>query len=299
MKRPEWLKIKDATTALAVVVAGAYLAGYWGWGYYAKSEGLGFLHLSTPQFLAAGMSLLILDACAVGLLYFAFELVAESTKKWPATFVNRLWRVLLEFLALGVGGVVLEIVIGSVGNMFGLLDFSGFMETHTLVLAFLFPSGIYLFLLISFTAPRLGDAARWLWTHWNKNKLERKAAPPLGKRSQEFHSAARVSGLIFMAPLMALFFLPALSPSFGGAEPRHAYLDLERGSVSPDTLARLVPQSMLNSTSGVLRTDELVVLFDNGDTLMVRRADHPKANDPLYDLSQSVVRARIWLRPTR
>lgn len=64
--------------------------------------------------------------------------------------------------------------------------------------------------------------------------------------------------------------------------------------MSPETAAKLIPDWNATMT-GTVRTKELAVLFESGDTFLVKPADRDGPYNRLHEISRDKVHAIVWL----
>jgi hypothetical protein len=95
--------------------------------------------------------------------------------------------------------------------------------------------------------------------------------------------------IVVLAAAAFAFYAEALYPrlpqSLGGGKPRCAQLDLDRASLSAQTLADLAPRRQ----GPIVRTARLDIVFAQGETLFVRRP----GDDRVLELRGGAVRAVV------
>ncbi|MEA3202560.1 MAG: hypothetical protein QOI63_226 [Thermoplasmata archaeon] len=133
----------------------------------------------------------------------------------------------------------------------------------------------------------------------------------LGRRPKAFFM---LDGFITLAAcffVFTLLLLPAIRPSYGGALPRHAYLDIAPTELSSTTLVNAFGANWTsdgNSTTlvkafganwttngNVLRSPVVTIFFYDSNTLLLKAQGHDEAKDRLMEISRNLVRAITWI----
>lgn len=277
--------LRYVTEASIAIVAIGYTLGFLSWSVYALYQGLGFLRLTAQQYLVAGELLAFFLLVLLTPDQFLSRWVWRVFEKKPATWENRSLRVLAEVVVKGLAGYFGLGALFLVARVLPIVDSRAVFSLPTMVGFIVGPPLLFLVglmaLLPSSTVKQKANGAR----------------DRLGRRGG---LASFMSGTVFVALALLIFpstLLPAMPQAFGGAEPRMAHLDLDASKLSPEMAERLLDNvtrdTLLNRTT--VRSVKVSILFDGPDSLLLRRADEADANAPLFELSTSVVLAKVWL----
>lgn len=90
-------------------------------------------------------------------------------------------------------------------------------------------------------------------------------------------------------------FYPHLPQELGGVRPRYAFVDIDPAALSRQTREALLPDSVADSTTGVVRSDKLAVYYNGNSILMVRPAtDSVGAAMPVFELKRGDLKSITW-----
>lgn len=296
---PSWVRKHIQLVAFGAF-AYAYFLGVVSWNWYAIQERLGYIDVSTVQYVSIGIFALACLTLVLGtylLLAIILErqVVPEIDFQAPRDWVFLIFAQLTLVFGSSLCGLF---VAQSLGRTFQALTIEQSNMVLTAIFLAVLPATIEVILCVM-----------RLRTERSRIKVE----PPRSRKGQRqgriFTSPGRVAASASMWSLMILLlfsssFLPAIAQEFGGARPRSAYLDVDTSQLSAKTLAILLPDAAKNGTShhgsqtedidhGVHRSIRVDVLFVGPNYYLVER---PKGTEegPALRLSADVVRFVEW-----
>ena len=102
-------------------------------------------------------------------------------------------------------------------------------------------------------------------------------------------TAGLIAGLYYVA-----WFFPKMPQELGGARPLCALLDLDADALSRHTLEELNQWKPLAAQSGIIRSQEVRVLFAGSDTLMINACGWRVTRHCMVELRRDAVAAISW-----
>ncbi len=277
----EFLASKNGRTFAVLLIPGAYVLGFILWAYYAATEGLGFLPLTSPRYLTAGATLAVYGTLA---LWLPIRLLKKEhrRKKGRAialvllVTVGNLLAILL-FLGLGASLEVFSLDQADAWILVALPVATAVLVTITQLLGLL--------------SVGLGQSFDWAWESILKRRVQRFKRP----ETWPFFPVYQVVWPLLLFVAAGLLLLPAMESELGGAKPRHAELELIAPGFSPSTLEALgVPAN--RSTNATTVSVTVTVMFYDSSSMLVRIAPNDwSAYDPLYELDRDWISVIHWL----
>ena len=239
---------------VALTVA-LYVLGLVVWSLNAARSEIGLGVAADLQYLVAGLVPALVLALALAVLVAWLKVPAWSRDRlhsWRPRLADAIWRT--------------GVLVGSAGIVgYLLLGISGVLGRFVLLEGLLLAAFVIGLVLVGLTREEANWLFRVIWYVY---------AP---------------FGIVVLTAAAFLFYADALYPrlpqSLGGGKPRCAQLDLERASLSAQTLADLAPRRQ----GPIVRTARLDIVFAQGDTLFVRRP----GDDRVLELRGGAVRAVV------
>ncbi|HUR63832.1 MAG TPA: hypothetical protein VM241_05050 [Candidatus Thermoplasmatota archaeon] len=285
-------------------VAAPYALGFLAWSVYANTSGLGPLPLTPAQYIPVGILAGIWIGAIAGLQVWVGRKLNRTLSKGPDTARGMAGRLVVEGLLHGLIAYLISFIFLALCGIFSVFSTKK-VDLGTYPYWFGLASlGLFFLWVAAFRAGPQMDALLGQALLGARRVLKRLPATPeqeatprkrmLAPRPKSFFAIDAAVTVVALLLMFSLVLLPAMRPSYGGALPRHAYLDLAPGDLSATTLTN----AFGNWTPGpdaVVRTPPVTVFYYDSGTMLVKAAEHDSSKDRLIEISRSLVRAITWI----
>ena len=272
-----------------VVSAGLYVIGYFAWSLYAWANGLGLLPVLSAQYVAAGATIgmfLLLAWLATRGLWLARERLHVWFQKPTEPRLTLRW--------------ILALVCNLILYAFVFVVLTGIYKHNP----FIFPALLFSFAFLVFFAEEVKQPPRWIrviyvrlarpFRYVKLRQLAQFVLRPGG------HRVLRVFYGIYLSVIVPTIFLIFGALSFiylprelGGPSPSCIQLDVDKTMLSREAQRELLPDPPASSLN-VARTFPLDLMFEGGDSILVRRHDRqPQKDLRVFAIGPKLVTARV------
>jgi hypothetical protein len=267
-----------------------YVAGFVVWAVYTRANGLGYIALSIPQYIAAGVGFsaflaALLAGDWMGIKSFQNLDAASKRPNWLRE-ENVRRRFLARILLQAVFVSLLTFLWALFTILLLALTSSLWVAVGAALVAWFLGHVVYL---VTVIATRYDDQGA-------DGDYEDSSDVPEAPISHDNQRATwLLHGAMMAIPaivIYAIVVLPLVGSSFGGADERTGWLDIHADLVAPATVQALTNSS--DPANGTVRTELLIVFHMDEDLWLVRLHEEGRSAGRLFELDAAVVAAVVW-----
>jgi hypothetical protein len=263
-------KLGDFRDSLLVGITLLYVLGYLVWSIHAWENRLGLLPALEPQYLSAGIPVVII----LWLSWLGYRLL----KRLAIRIQDRLDRLSKRQKTMCTAGAFLCVIASNV-----LFRWAERYKLTTTVPAEQARLWMLKDDLFTSAAALLALIGLWLFG--------------LTMFAKAFAHFYFILYLLLVIVLYVSFVHPHLPQEFGGERPRCAYVDVVRDQISEPLQKLILPQSTMPSKAAVQRSEQLQVFFSGSEFLLVKPAPQGAnlgGRPSLVELKKSTIQAIEW-----